>query len=74
MGNPTFCCAGLFITWWGYLAMSSASTYGVEGTRWLQSAKEPNKTLSSLVHFGISSTRILLAGDCGYDAGFLRRW
>ena len=58
MGNPTFCCAGLFITWWiiistdgddimltsapgrwGYLAMNSASTLGVEGTRWLQSAK-----------------------------------
>ena len=57
MGNPTFCCAGLFITWWiieiiilmimvtsapgrwGYLAMDSASTLGVEGTRWLQSAK-----------------------------------
>ena len=34
MGNPTFCCAGLFITWWGYLAMNSASTLGVEGTRW----------------------------------------
>ena len=33
MGNPTFCCAGLFITWWGYLAMNSASTMGVEGTR-----------------------------------------
>ena len=33
MGNPTFCCAGLFITWWGYLAMNSASTLGVEGTR-----------------------------------------
>ena len=33
MGNPTFCCAGLFITWWGYLAMNSASTFGVEGTR-----------------------------------------
>ena len=23
----------LFITWWGYLAMNSASTFGVEGTR-----------------------------------------
>ena len=33
MGNPTFCCAGMFITWWGYLAMNSASTLGVEGTR-----------------------------------------
>jgi len=45
MGNPTFCLAGLFITWWGYLAMNSASTFGVEGTRWLQSAKATAQTL-----------------------------
>ena len=30
---------------WGYLAMNSASTFGVEGTRWLQSAKATAQTL-----------------------------
>ena len=38
-----------YITWliprWGYLAMNSASTFGVEGTRWLQSAKATAQTL-----------------------------
>ena len=43
MGNPTFCCAGLFITWWGYLAMNSASTMGVEGTRLYKDIKGSSK-------------------------------
>ena len=34
-----------FFDRWGYLAMNSASTFGVEGTRWLQSAKAPAQTL-----------------------------
>ena len=74
MGNPTFCCAGLFITWWGYLAMNSASTLGVEGTRWgrlhriilwimwlsrwLQSAK--GTVLTMTCSFGGGSTGLIL--------------
>ena len=34
-----------FFDRWGYLAMNSASTFGVEGTRWLQSAKATAQTL-----------------------------
>ncbi|XP_023323583.1 putative ammonium transporter 3 [Eurytemora carolleeae] len=58
MGNPTFCCAGLFITWWGYLAMNSASTMGVEGTRWLQSAKAT--VLTMLSSFGGGSVALFM--------------
>ena len=58
MGNPTFCCAGLFITWWGYLAMNSASTLGVEGTRWLQSAK--GTVLTMITSFGGGSMGLFL--------------
>ena len=71
MGNPTFCCAGLFITWWGYLAMNSASTLGVEGTRSSSTKLDIYESSESLIYsrWLQSAKGTVLTMTCSFGGG-----
>ena len=58
MGNPINKMMGLFMIWWGYLALASAGTMGVTGTKWHLGAKATVIVMNS--SFGGGSAGLLL--------------
>ncbi|XP_035701617.1 putative ammonium transporter 3 [Folsomia candida] len=47
MGSPTNALLGLFMLWWGWLAFSSGSVFGVSGHKWKFSARAAVATINA---------------------------
>ncbi|CAL8107424.1 unnamed protein product [Orchesella dallaii] len=53
MGSPTNALLGLFMLWWGWLAFSSGSVFGVSGHKWKFSARAAVTTINASFGGGV---------------------
>ncbi|EDO37226.1 predicted protein, partial [Nematostella vectensis] len=59
MGSPTTALLGLFMLWWGWLALNCGSTFGVTDGKWKVAARAAVMTINASV--GGGTTAILLS-------------
>ncbi|TRY73665.1 hypothetical protein TCAL_01884, partial [Tigriopus californicus] len=53
MGSPTNACIGLFMLWWGWIAFTSGSSFGVSGRKWILAAQSACTTMVASFSGGI---------------------